>query len=91
MKQTFEVNILNHKFTFKTDNDEERVKKVVDYVNKKIHEVASRGQVIPTTHVAVLAAVNMVEELFKREEELVQKIKLWSDKLAEVEKSLVEE
>lgn len=65
MKKTFELNILNQKFTFKSDNDEKQVKKVSDYVNKKMHEIVSSNKAISTSNIAILAALNIADDFFR--------------------------
>lgn len=65
MKKTFELSILNQKFTFKSDNDEKQVKKVSDYVNKKMHEIVSSNKAISTSNIAILAALNIADDFFR--------------------------
>lgn len=68
MSQVYNVNILNQKFRLKTEHDERRVKKVVDYVNKKINELAKSSRTVSSLNVAILAALNITEELIDERE-----------------------
>lgn len=83
-KQSYDLTILNHKFTFKTENDEKQVKKVVDYVNKKMNELTKGSNVVSTTNIAILAALNMADEFFKKENQYQEKMSQWSKQISEV-------
>lgn len=79
MKKTFELSILDHKFVFRSDNDEKQVKKIADYVNKKMHEIVESNKAISTANVAILAALNIADEYYKVREDYRTKLKRWAD------------
>ncbi len=88
MKQTFEINILNQKFVFKSDNDEKAVKKVADYVNKKMNEIVVSNKAISTANVAILTALNIADDFFKTKKEQSEMIEKWSQSLENLKSKL---
>ena len=65
MKNLIRVEILGREYTVKSDEGEERVKDIADYVNRKIKEVAESGQTVSTLNLAILAALNIANDYFK--------------------------
>ncbi|MCP5464347.1 MAG: cell division protein ZapA [Deltaproteobacteria bacterium] len=84
MKQTYEVSILGQKFVLKTENDEDRVKRVADYVNKVMHGIKTRSSTISTQNIAILGALNIAEELFSKDERYRSSIENWRDRLIDI-------
>lgn len=81
MKKSYDVIILGQRFSLKTDNDESRVKRVADYVNKVTHGLREKSPAISTQNVAILGALNIAEEMFAREERSKEMIAGWVEKL----------
>lgn len=81
MNQTFDLLILNQKFTLKSDKDEKHVKKVADYVNKKMHEIVTANKAIATSNVAILAALNIADDLFQMRSKHQELTEGWMEKL----------
>lgn len=81
MKKSYEVTILNHRFTVKSEEDEKYVKKVADYVNKKMHEIVSGQKVVSTVNVAILAALNIAGDLFKQKRESDTQTLKWVERV----------
>ena len=48
-----------------SDTDDEQVAEVVQYLNKKVDEILRSGNGLKTLNVAILAALNISEELVK--------------------------
>lgn len=65
MKRSFHIEILGQKLTVLSDSDEKAVAGVVQYVNDKVDEISKGGSNLNTLTIAVLAALNIAEELFK--------------------------
>lgn len=65
MKRSFHIEILGQKLTVVSDSDEKVVAGVVQYLNDKVSEIRSGGNNLNTLTIAVLAALNITEELFK--------------------------
>ncbi|EKD50913.1 MAG: hypothetical protein ACD_62C00395G0003 [uncultured bacterium] len=84
MKQTFEVKILDQKFVLKTENSEDHVKRVADYVNKVMHAIKQRSATISTQNVAILGALNIAEDLFAKNDTTKDMITDWKERLEEI-------
>ena len=84
MKKSYEVTILDQKFVLKTDNDEDHVKRVADYVNKVMFSIKQRSSTISTQNVAILGALNIAEEFYLNKDETKHMVKDWRDRLKEV-------
>lgn len=65
MKKSYDLTILNNKFTIKSDDDEKHVKKVADYVNKKMHSIVGSNKAVSTANVAMMAALNIADDFLK--------------------------
>ena len=67
-----EVNILEQKLLVKSEDGEEHVKMVVDYLNSKIEEVKKNSKAVSTLDVALLAAMNITDDYFEAKERVVK-------------------
>lgn len=65
MKKTFEITLMNQKFHLKSDSEEKHVRKVADYVNRKIFEIQEKTHSVSSLNVALLAALNIADDYFK--------------------------
>ncbi|MDK2985529.1 MAG: cell division protein ZapA [Clostridia bacterium] len=63
------VNIHGQEYTIKGNDSEEYIKKLADYVDEKMREIASKNSNLPPIKVAVLAALNLADELHKTAQE----------------------
>jgi cell division protein ZapA len=59
------VTIYGHEYTLKGEADSGYVEKVADFVDRKMCEVAENSAVASTAKVAILAAINIADELFR--------------------------
>lgn len=62
MKSLIRVEILGQEYTVKSDEGEERVKNIAEYVNRKIKEVSERTKTVSTLNLAILAAMNIAND-----------------------------
>ena len=67
-----ESNILEQKLLVKSEDGEEHVKMVVDYLNSKIEEVKKNSKAVSTLNVALLAAMNITDDYFEAKERVVK-------------------
>lgn len=72
MKKLVEVEILGQRFLIKTEDEEDYVRKVVDYVNGKIEEVKTGTRVVSTLDLALLVAMNIADDYFKSRDRLAR-------------------
>jgi cell division protein ZapA len=68
MKNVIRLEILGREFTIRSDEGEERVKKIGEYVNQKIQEITNNGKTVSTLNAAILAALNIANEYFELQE-----------------------
>jgi cell division protein ZapA len=65
MKNFVRVEILGREYTLKSDEGEERVRDVAEYVNRKLKEVSEGGRTVSTLNLAILAAMNIANDYFE--------------------------
>lgn len=73
-KQSIKVNIYGQEYPIRSEAEVSYVQKVAEYVDRKMKEI---GEKIPArTHgqLAVLAALNIADELFKEREDKEKKL-----------------
>ena len=61
---TLEVDIFGATYHVRGDNDPERLQELAALVDAKMREVASHVATVDTTKIAILAALNIADELF---------------------------
>ena len=59
------VNIFGYEYSLISDDDEKYVKKVAQYIDEKMREIDKNQSINSPTRVAVLAALNIADELFQ--------------------------
>lgn len=74
MERIIEVEIFgqNYKISVKGEEDETYIGRLTAYVDQKMHEVRVKSKSADTTKIAVLAALNIADELFLAQEEMGQ-------------------
>ncbi|OGP68581.1 MAG: hypothetical protein A2W27_06070 [Deltaproteobacteria bacterium RBG_16_44_11] len=65
MKKSYKIRILGQELSVLSDAEDEQVANVVQFVQKKIEEVLQASDGLKTLNVAILAALNISEELLK--------------------------
>jgi cell division protein ZapA len=81
-----EIKVLGQTFTVKTDAGESHIQEVVQYVNEKIDEILTKTKSVSSLNVAILAALNIAEDLLKEREKrkvLLREVNLKSKDLVE--------
>jgi cell division protein ZapA len=64
-KNVVNVQIFGHAYTIRSEADEKHVLDVAAYVDQKMREITEKLPVAPLTKVAILASLNIADELFK--------------------------
>ncbi len=75
-KTRVEVEICGASYTLRGDESPEYMQMVAQYVNRKIKQLVSRNPRLSLTNAAVLAAINIADELSKLQEDYDNLIKL---------------
>lgn len=78
--QTVTVNIYGEEYPIRGDADSEYILKVAAYLDDKMREVAERNNNKPPTKVAILAALNITDELFRAREATSKEIENLEEK-----------
>ena len=63
-----EIRVFGQTFTVKTDSEEAHIQEVAQYVNDKIDEILKRTRTVSSLNVAILAALNIADDLLKEKE-----------------------
>ena len=85
MKKTYDIKILGQKVALRTENDEAHVKRVADFVNKIMHELAQKSSNISTQNIAILGALNIADEMISKELKTKSMIKDWKERLENIQ------
>jgi len=64
-RNVVQVQICGHTYTIKGEADQEYILKVASYVDRKMREVMEKLPVASPSKVAILASLNIADELFK--------------------------
>jgi cell division protein ZapA len=70
--RTFDVKILGQRYKVRSDEGEEYINDLARYVNDQIGEVQKTTKTVATHNLAILAAMNIADNLFKAEERETQ-------------------
>jgi len=65
MKNLVRIEILGREYNVKSDEGEERVKKIAGYVDKKFKEILEGTKTISTFNIAILAAFSIANDYFE--------------------------
>jgi cell division protein ZapA len=63
--QRVQVEIAGRTYTLKGNRDPREVKRLASFVDERMAEISTRTQTADTTRVAILAALNIADELFR--------------------------
>lgn len=63
-KNKITVKIFGSEYTIKGEAETEYIRKIAAYVDEKMHSIAKKFSIISSTKIAILAAINIADELF---------------------------
>ncbi len=66
--QKIKVSIFGSEYSLVSDDDENYVQEIAQYLDKKMREIDRHYSLTSTTKVAILAALNIADELFQERE-----------------------
>jgi len=87
LKKNYNINILGQELSVLSDADDEHVAKVIKLVNEKMSEVLKSANNLKALDVAILAALNVAEDLLKLRgvnKELCDQLESRSEKLIQL-------
>ncbi|APF19401.1 cell division protein ZapA [Caldithrix abyssi] len=59
------VNIFGSEYTLVSDNDENYVREIAQYIDQKMREIDKNQSIKSTVKIAILTALNVADELFQ--------------------------
>ena len=65
MKRNIDIEVLGHRYTIKSDEEEDFVYNIVDYLNKKVEEVLRTTTTVDTLNAIVVVALNITSDFFR--------------------------
>ncbi len=65
MEQPVRVRILDHEYFIRSDEGEEQVKRVAEFVDERFKEIRDHSQGLSETKTAILAAFHIASEYFQ--------------------------
>ena len=68
MKNQVRVEILGREYTIRSDEGEERVRKIAEYVDEKLKKISESTRTTSTLNAAILAAMDIANEYFEAQE-----------------------
>ncbi len=78
-KNAVNVQIFGHAYTIRSEAEQKHVLDVAAYVDHKMREITEKMPVAPLTKVAILASLNIADELFKERASRQAGDQQWSD------------
>jgi cell division protein ZapA len=87
MKTFVKVEILGREYSVRSDEGEDRIKKIAAFVDQKMKAVAEGTKTVSTLNVAILTAMDIANEYFDAldgQSQLARRIELKSSQLVEL-------
>lgn len=78
------VTIFGREYTLKGDTDQDYVRQVADFVDQRMREVAKSSAVASTAKVAILAAVNIADELLREQQKRLEAMATLEDRSVQI-------
>jgi len=85
------VTIYGHEYTLKGEADSDYVQKVSGFVDRKMKEVADNSSVASTAKVAILAAINIADELFRERQKRHEALAMLDERTGQIAELLERE
>ena len=68
--KSYKVVIYNQTYSLKSNHDEEYIQQLATHVNKRMNEIASATMTVDSLRVAILAALQIADELYQARREM---------------------
>lgn len=69
-RRSLDLELFGQRFSVSTDTDEDRVRDIVGFVNRRLESIRDGSRRVHTDQIALLAALNIAEELFDERDEM---------------------
>ena len=81
-KNVVEVQIFGHSYTIRSEANQAHIMEVASYVDRKMREITEKLPVASLSKVAILASLNIADELFKERSQQQQQQELLGTRAA---------
>ena len=78
------VEIFGKTYTLKGETNFAYMEKIAGYVNQKMKELSVNSEIVDSSKIAILTALNIADELFKTKDELMNIIKSNEEKASDI-------
>jgi len=68
--RSYKVVIYNQTYNLRSDHDEEYIKQLAEHVDRRMNEIASATMTVDSLRVAILAALQIADELYQARREV---------------------
>lgn len=85
------VDIYGETYTIKGEENEEYIKKLADYVNKRMVEISNKFGSMTPTKIAILAALNIADDLFQIKEQSMETDSMTKEKFSQIIRKIEDE
>ncbi len=65
MRESVKVRILDHEYYVRSEDDEEEIYRIAEYVSEKLREIQENTEGLSEKKTAILAALNIASEYFQ--------------------------
>jgi cell division protein ZapA len=65
MSPPVRIEILGREYFIKSNEGEERIREIAEYVNRKIKDISEGGKIVSTLNIAILVALNIADDYFR--------------------------
>jgi len=83
-KNRVRVNIYGEEYTIRSDGDEEYIREVSGYVDRKMREIADKTSNKTPSRVAILAALNITDEFLREKSKGNQDISVFEKRASDI-------
>ena len=90
-QESVTVTIFGKEYTLKGGADSEYVQEIAAFVDERMNEVARNSTVASTARVAILAAVNIADELFREQQKKLESVATLEDRSIQITRLLTRE
>jgi cell division protein ZapA len=85
------VTIFGHEYTLKGDAEAEYVQQVARFVDRKMKEVAENSTIASTSKIAILAAINIADELMRERQKRHEALAMLDERTGQIASMLEKE
>lgn len=87
-KGVISVQIFGKEYPVESDQNREYVQKLAEYVDRKMSEIAGRGETFSSGKIAVQACLNIADDLMRTKNEKEQLIRTIQERISNVAKMI---